>query len=60
MTDKKTRSEIKRYAAMAIQWTAFADRAADEGHLMDAAQHLKRSNECVLKANQLKQKLAAD
>lgn len=60
MTDKKTRARIKELHACAVQWAAFSHRAADDGHMRDAQQHLRRANECVLQANQLEQTLTAD
>lgn len=58
--DKKTRDKIREMHALAVGWAAFSHRAADDGHMMDAAQHLRRANECALKARQLEQKLPAD
>lgn len=58
MNEAKTRARIKELAAVAIQWQAASRTAADEGHMMDAAQHMRRANECVLKARQLEQTLA--
>lgn len=60
MNEAKVRAEIDRLHVVAVQWAAKSRRASEDGHHMDAARHMRRGNECVLKANQLKQTLTAD
>jgi hypothetical protein len=60
MNEAKTRARIKELHAVAIQWAAFSYRAADDGHNMDAVQHMRRANECILQAHTLEQTLTAN